>query len=169
MLRRFATVAYRSHVFAPCRIDAPRDDEARIASHKLLLQAGYIRRLAPGVYAQLPLGERVMQKIVSIVDEELSAADCQRLTMPTLLPAQLWQQSGRWHTAGDELWRVNDRRDHKFCLGPTHEEVFATLVAEGAQHGSLHLPLRLYQITSKSATWFYCSIISQPISFLQIS
>ena len=117
-----------------------------------MLQAGYVRRLAPGVFASLPLMQRVTSKLTAIVDEEMARAGCQRLTMPTLLPASLWQQSGRWHSAGRELWRVQDRRNAAFCLGPTHEEVFAAIVGDELAHSPTSLPklpLRLYQITSK--------------------
>jgi prolyl-tRNA synthetase len=118
-------------------------------SHKLMLQAGFMARLAPGVYATLPLLQRVIDKLTDIVDEELQRVGCQRTTMPNILPANLWLKSGRWHNAGKEMFRLQDRRGAHFCLGPTHEEAFTSIVAEESAHASVTLPLRLYQISTK--------------------
>lgn len=121
-----------------------------------MLQAGYIRRVAPGIFASLPLMQRVMTKLIAIVDDEMHGIDCQRLTMPNVLPSSLWLRSGRWHTAGDEMWRLKDRRHAEFCLGPTHEEAFSSIVAEEIAHVSSSASsttaassLRLYQISTK--------------------
>jgi prolyl-tRNA synthetase len=142
-------IARRSRVFIPTRASAPRDDEARIASHKLLLQGGFIRRTAAGVYSLLPLAQRSMAKLTSVVERELAAAGCERIVMPSLLPAQMWQHSGRWTSVGPELMRLKDRRGADFCMAPTHEEAFSLLVRDALRDGERRVPLRLFQITNK--------------------
>jgi prolyl-tRNA synthetase len=122
--------------------------EAEIVSHKLLVRAGYIRKLAAGVYNYLPLMQRVLTKISNIVREEMNAAGAQEILMPVLHPAELWQQSGRWQTIGKELMRTKDRHDRDLVLGGTHEEVVTNLI-KGEVRSYRQLPLNLYQIQNK--------------------
>ncbi|MCK9910455.1 proline--tRNA ligase, partial [Microbacteriaceae bacterium K1510] len=110
----------------PTLREVPSD--AEIASHKLLLRAGMVRQLASGIYTYLPLAMRSLQKIQAIVREEMNRAGAQECLMPTMQPAELWQQSGRWEAYGPELVRLDDRHNRPFALGPTHEEVVTSLV-----------------------------------------
>jgi prolyl-tRNA synthetase len=125
--------------------------------------------VAAGVYASLPLLDSVVTNVVRVIDEELKAIGCQRTTMPALTPASLWQRTNRWETAGDELWRVKDRRQVEFCLGPTHEEVFGALVGDALKADAVALPLRLYQITSKYVWCCVLYFIIQPVGLLLLS
>jgi prolyl-tRNA synthetase len=127
-----------------------RDDpaEAEIASHRLLMRAGYIRKLAAGVYNYLPLMQRVLLKITRIVREEMDAAGAVEILMPVLHPAELWQQSGRWETVGKELMRAKDRHDRDLVLGGTHEEIVTNLI-KGELKSYRQIPLNLYQIQTK--------------------
>jgi prolyl-tRNA synthetase len=122
--------------------------EAEIVSHKLLVRAGYIRKLAAGVYIYLPLMQRALTKISNIVREEMNSAGAQEILMPVLHPAELWQQSGRWQTIGKELMRTKDRHDRDLVLGGTHEEVVTNLI-KGEVRSYRQLPLNLYQIQNK--------------------
>ncbi len=135
-----------TNFFAPTLRQDPAD--ADVASHRLLLRAGYIRRVTSGVYDLLPLGLRVLRNIEAIIRQELNAAGAQELLLPMAQPAELWQQSGRWDKYGRELLRFVDRHDHPSCLGPTHEEVICHLVA-GDLRSWRQLPMNLYQIQSK--------------------
>ena len=101
--------------------DVPAD--AEVVSHQLMLRAGVIRKLAAGIYTWLPLGLRVLRKVEQIVREEMNRAGAQEVLMPTMQPAELWVESGRWDKFGPELLRIKDRHDRSFCYGPTHEEV----------------------------------------------
>src|SRR5271169_7254934 len=103
--------------------------EAEILSHKLLLRAGLIRKLAGGVYTFLPLGLRALRKVEQIVREEMNRAGALELLMPALQPPDIWRQSGRYESASDVLFKVRDRAKKEWVLGPTHEEVITTLVA----------------------------------------
>ena len=130
-----------------------RDDpaDAEIPSHKLLLRAGYIRRIGSGVYAYLPLMWRVLQKISQIVREEMNATGAQECLLPQLQPAELWKESGRWDTytkAEGIMFSLTDRREQNLALGPTHEEVITT-VARDMIRSYRQLPLHLYQIQTK--------------------
>ena len=130
-----------------------RDDpaDAEIPSHKLLLRAGYIRRIGSGVYAYLPLMWRVLQKISQIVRQEMNATGAQECLLPQLQPAELWKESGRWDTytkAEGIMFSLTDRREQNLALGPTHEEVITT-VARDMIHSYRQLPLHLYQIQTK--------------------
>ena len=130
-----------------------RDDpaDAEIPSHKLLLRAGYIRRIGSGVYAYLPLMWRVLQKVSQIVREEMNATGAQECLLPQLQPAELWQESGRWDTytkAEGIMFSLVDRREQQLGLGPTHEEVITT-VARDMIRSYRQLPLHLYQIQTK--------------------
>jgi prolyl-tRNA synthetase len=122
--------------------------EAEIISHQLLLKAGYIRKVAAGVYTLLPLAWRVVRKIEQIVREEMDRQGGLDFMMPIIQPAELWQESGRWDVYGPELFRLKDRHDRDFCLGPTHEEIITTLV-KGEVNSYKQLPLLLYQIQNK--------------------
>jgi len=135
-----------SRLFAPTLREDPAD--AEVISHKLLLRAGFIRRVTSGIYDFLPLGLRVLRKIEAVVREEMNAAGAQELLMPMVQPADLWQQSGRWDKYGRELLRITDRHDHASCLGPTHEEVVCDLVRRELR-SYRQLPMNLYQIQSK--------------------
>ncbi len=122
--------------------------EAEVASHQLLLRAGYIRKLMAGVYTWLPLGWRTLRKVESIVREEMDAAGAQEIRMPIVLPAEPWRITGRWQAYGDEMFKLKDRGGRELGLGPTHEEVVTPLVA--AEFGSYRdLPVNLYQIEWK--------------------
>ncbi|MBR5260230.1 MAG: proline--tRNA ligase [Eggerthellaceae bacterium] len=135
-----------SKLYAPTLKEDPAD--AEIASHRLLLRAGMIRKTASGVYTFLPLGQRVLAKVANIVREEMDAIDSQEIMMPALQPAELWHESGRWDDYGPELMRLNDRHDHGMCLGPTHEELITALVRNELRSYK-ELPCSLYQIQVK--------------------
>lgn len=125
--------------------------EAEIPSHKLLLRAGYIRRVASGVYAYLPLMWRVLQKVSAIVREEMNATGAQECLLPQLQPSELWQESGRWETytkAEGIMFALSDRQGREMGLGPTHEEVI-TAIARDCIQSYRQLPLHLYQIQTK--------------------
>ena len=97
--------------------------EAEIISHKLMIRAGLIRRLASGIYTWLPLGHRTVRKVAKIVREEMDAIGGLEVLLPSIQPAELWRESGRWDKYGPELLRLTDRHERIFCYGPTHEEV----------------------------------------------
>jgi prolyl-tRNA synthetase len=122
--------------------------DAEIASHKLMLRAGLIRRLAGGIYTWMPLGLRVVRKVESIVREEMNRAGAVELFMPSVQPAELWQESHRWERYGPELLRFKDRHKRDFCLGPTHEEVI-TDIARRDINSYRRLPVHFYQIQTK--------------------
>ncbi|HEX9772546.1 MAG TPA: proline--tRNA ligase, partial [Steroidobacteraceae bacterium] len=126
--------------------DVPAD--AEVVSHRLMLRAGLIRRLASGLYTWLPMGLRVLRKVESIIREEMDRAGAIELLMPTVQPAELWQESGRWEQYGPELLRIRDRHDRPFCLGPTHEEVI-TDIARRELKSYRQLPVNFYQIQTK--------------------
>src|SRR6516162_450725 len=117
-----------SKLFIPTLRENPV--EAEVASHQLLLRAGYIRQLAAGIYSYLFLAQRSLQKIQRIVRQEMDAIGGQEVLLPALHPAELWQESGRWDTMSDMLFRLKDRFQRDLCLGPTHEEIMAA-VARG--------------------------------------
>ncbi|MCC5797282.1 MAG: proline--tRNA ligase [Methylophaga sp.] len=122
--------------------------DAEIVSHQLMLRAGLIRRLASGLYTWLPLGLRVLRKTEAIVREEMNRAGAQEVLMPSVQPAELWQESGRWEQYGPELLRIIDRHQRDFCYGPTHEEVITDLVRQEIRSYK-QLPINLYQIQTK--------------------
>ena len=122
--------------------------DAEIASHKLMLRAGMIRKLAAGLYTWLPLGLRVMRKVENIVREEMDRAGALEVLMPTIQPAELWQESGRWEQYGPELLRFHDRHQREFCYGPTHEEIITEL-ARNELRSYKQLPINFYQIQTK--------------------
>ncbi len=122
--------------------------DAEIPSHRLMLRAGMIRRLASGLYTWLPLGLRVLHKVERIVREEMNRAGALELLMPVVQPAELWQESGRWEQYGLELLRFHDRHGREFCLGPTHEEIITDL-ARNLIKSYRQLPVNYYQIQTK--------------------
>ena len=135
-----------SKLFARTWREAPA--EAELASHQLMLRAGYIRRLAAGIYSYLPLGWRVIRNIQEIIRQEMDAIDGQELNMPVVHPAELWQESGRWHDIGPELARFKDRGGRNMVLGMTHEEVVTDL-ARREVDSHRQLPFMVYQIQTK--------------------
>jgi prolyl-tRNA synthetase len=141
------TVALRmSSLYAPTLKECPA--EAELASHRVLLRAGMIRKAAAGVYSYLPLGWRSLHKVEQIVREEMDAIGSQEMLMPAVQPAELWQESGRWELYGPELMRLKDRHGRDFCLGPTHEELVTSLVRHEVR-SYRELPLSVYQIQVK--------------------
>src|SRR6476620_3449800 len=127
-----------------------RDDpaDAEVDSHRLLVRAGYIRRVAAGIYAWLPLGYRVLRKVEQIVREEMDEAGAQELLLPIIQPLELWERTGRDKAYGPLMFRLEDRKETGYCLSPTAEEVVTTLVAQ--EYGSYRdLPVNLYQINWK--------------------
>lgn len=122
--------------------------EAETISHKLMLRAGMIRKLAAGVYSWLPLGLRVLRKVEGVVREEMNRAGAQEVLMPAVQPAELWQESGRWDQYGPELLRIKDRHQRDFCFGPTHEEVITDLIRREVK-SYRQLPANFYQIQMK--------------------
>ncbi|MBR4410644.1 MAG: proline--tRNA ligase [Firmicutes bacterium] len=123
-------------------------NEAEIASHILLLRTGMIRKLVSGVYGFMPLGWRSIRKIEDIIRQEMDGKGAQEIHMSALQPAELWQESGRWFAYGPEMWRVKDRNQREFCLGPTHEEVFTDIIRNDVT-SHRQLPMNLYQIQTK--------------------
>jgi len=122
--------------------------EAEISSHKLMLRAGLIKKLAAGVYIFMPLGLKVLRKIENIVREEMDASGALELLMPTLQPEQLWQESGRWDKMGKEMIKIQDRHKRQFGLGPTHEEIVTDIIRKEVK-SYRQLPVILYQIQTK--------------------
>src|ERR1700675_4708927 len=122
--------------------------DAEVISHRLMLRTGMIRRLAAGLYVWLPLGLRTLRKVERIVREEMDRAGALELSMPTVQPAELWKESGRWIKYGPELLRFKDRHDREFVYGPTHEEVI-TDIARRELRSYKQLPVNFYQIQSK--------------------
>ncbi len=122
--------------------------DAEITSHRLMLRAGLIRRLASGLYSWLPLGLRVLRKVENIVRSEMNASGAIEILMPSVQPAELWQESGRWEKYGPELLRLKDRHEREFCYGPTHEEIITDL-ARRELTSYKQLPVNYYQIQTK--------------------
>ncbi|HEV2623450.1 MAG TPA: proline--tRNA ligase [Frateuria sp.] len=122
--------------------------DAEIASHRLMLRAGMIRKLASGLYTWAPLGLRVLRKVEQAVREEMNRAGAIELLMPAVQPKELWEESGRWDKFGDQLLKIRDRKDQEFCFGPTHEEVI-TDFARNELKSYKQLPLNFYQIQTK--------------------
>jgi len=135
-----------SKAYVPTLKEVPA--EAEVVSHRLLLRAGFIRKLTAGIYTYLPLGLRAVNKVADICREEMDRAGAQDILMPTVQPGALWRETGRWEFSGRELLRFVDRHDRDYCLGPTHEEVVTDLV-RGEVRSYRQLPLNLYQIQTK--------------------
>ena len=127
-----------------------RDDpaDAEVPSHKLLIRAGYVRPIGPGLYSWLPLGLRVLRKIENIVREEMVAIGGQEILFPALLPRAPYETTNRWTEYGDGVFRLKDRRDNDYLLGPTHEELF-TLTVKGEYSSYKDFPVLLFQIQTK--------------------
>jgi prolyl-tRNA synthetase len=135
-----------SRAFLPTLKESPAD--AQVVSHVYMIRGGFIRKLAAGIYTFLPLGWRVLHKIEAIVRDELDRAGAQEVLMPAAVPAELWQETGRWQKYGPELLRFKDRKGADFCFGPTHEEVIVDMVRRDTK-SYRDLPLNLYQIQAK--------------------
>ena len=135
-----------SKLLLPTLKDAPQ--EAEVISHKLMLRAGMIKKVASGIYTWLPLGLKVLRNIENIVREEMDASGAQEVFMPMVQPKELWEETQRWDKMGPELLRIKDRHDRDFCLGPTHEEVITDIIRNNVKSYK-ELPLNLYQIQTK--------------------
>ncbi|QTJ69223.1 proline--tRNA ligase [Rhodococcus sp. ZPP] len=135
-----------SHLFLRTLRDDPAD--AEVPSHKLLVRAGYVRRIAPGVYSWLPLGLRVLREVERVVREEMNAIGGQEISLPALLPREPYEASNRWTEYGDGLFRLKDRKGGDYLLGPTHEELFA-LTVKGEYNSYKDFPVTLYQVQTK--------------------
>ena len=146
MTARHPRVLRMSSLFVRTLREDPAD--AEVPSHKLLVRAGYIRRAAPGIYTWLPLGLRVLRKIEAIIREEMDAIGAQELSFPALLPREPYEASNRWTEYGDGIFRLKDRKDADYLLGPTHEEMF-TLLVKDLYSSYKDLPLSIYQIQTK--------------------
>ncbi len=136
----------RTRAFLPTMKEDP--SEAEVISHRLMLRAGMIRKVAAGIYNLLPLGLKVLRRVETIIREEMNRAGAQEVLMPLVIPAEMWKESGRWDLYGKELLRFKDRHDREFCLGPTHEEVITDMVRREVR-SYRQLPLNLYQIQIK--------------------
>lgn len=139
-------VTRMSELFLRTLREDPAD--AEVTSHKLLVRAGYVRRVAPGIYSWLPLGVRVLRNVERIVREEMDAIGAQEVHFPALLPREPYEATGRWTEYGDTLFRLKDRKQADYLLGPTHEELF-TLMVKGETSSYRDFPVTLYQIQTK--------------------
>jgi prolyl-tRNA synthetase len=135
-----------SNFFISTLKEAP--SEAELPSHKLMLRAGYIRKLSSGLYTWMPLGLRVLRKVENIVREEMDRSGGIELLMPAVQPAELWHETGRWEVFGPQMLKIKDRHDNSFCFGPTHEEV-VTDIARREIRSYRQLPVNFYQIQTK--------------------
>jgi prolyl-tRNA synthetase len=135
-----------SQAFIPTLKEAPTD--AQVASHKLLVRAGFVRQLGAGIYDYLPLARRSLAKIERIIREEMDAVGAQEFYLPALHPAEIWKESGRWDVMGDNMFRLKDRKGGDYCLGMTHEEIF-TAIARDELRSYRQLPQVWYQIQAK--------------------
>ena len=122
--------------------------DAEVPSHRLLVRAGYVRRVAPGIFSWLPLGYHVYRNVERIVREEMDAAGFQEVHFPALLPREPYESTHRWTEYGDGIFRLKDRKGNDYLLGPTHEEMF-TLMVKGEYSSYKDLPLSIYQIQTK--------------------
>lgn len=136
----------QSKVLIPTKKEAPSDAEA--LSHKMMIRAGYIYQVSAGVWAYLPLAYRVIRKVENIIRDEMDKAGAVEMLMPGLLPADLWKESGRYESYGDNLFKLKDRRDRDFILGPTHEETFTEVLRDSIKSYK-KLPLVVYQLQDK--------------------
>ncbi len=136
----------QSKILIPTKKEAPSDAEA--LSHKMMVRAGYIYQVSAGVWSYLPLAYRVIRKVENIIRDEMDKADAVEMMMPALLPADLWKKSGRYESYGDNLFKLKDRRDRDFILGPTHEETFTEVIRDSIKSYK-KLPLVVYQLQDK--------------------
>ncbi|MCC8169865.1 MAG: proline--tRNA ligase, partial [Oscillospiraceae bacterium] len=135
-----------SNLLMPTLREVPA--EAEITSHKLMLRAAMVRKLAAGIYSYLPLGIKTLRNVENIVREEMDKAGAQELLMPALFPAEAYQASGRWEVFGPSMFKMKDRYDRDFCLGPTHEELFTQTVIDNVKSYKEY-PMTLYQLQHK--------------------
>lgn len=135
-----------SKLYSPTLREIPA--EAEIASHQYMLKAGMIRKSGGGLYSFLPLGRRVVLKVENIVREEMNATGAQEIMMPIMQPAEIWHESGRWDAYGPEMFKLEDRHDNQYCLGPTHEELITTLVRNELRSYK-QMPVTLWQMQNK--------------------
>src|SRR5450432_4221230 len=135
-----------SQTLIPTLKEAP--SEAEVPSHVFMVRGGYLRKVAAGIYSFLPLGWKVVQKVEKIIREEMNRAGASEVFLPAVIPAELWQESGRWDQYGAQLLRFKDRKGGDFVIGPTHEEVISALVRSDVRSWR-QLPLNLYQIQTK--------------------
>lgn len=135
-----------SKFFISTQKEAP--SEAELISHRLMLRAGYIKKLASGLYTWMPLGLRVLRKVETVVREEMNKGGGIEALMPAIQPAELWQETGRWEVFGPQMLKIRDRHDNEFCFGPTHEEVI-TDIARREINSYRQLPVNFYQIQTK--------------------
>jgi len=135
-----------SQFFIATQKEAPQ--EAELMSHRLMLRAGYIKRLGSGLYTWMPLGLRVLRKVEAVVREEMNKAGALELLMPAVQPKELWEETGRWAVFGPQMLKIQDRHEREFCFGPTHEEVI-TDIARREIRSYKQLPINLYQIQTK--------------------
>lgn len=136
----------QSKLFAPTTKEIPKD--AEVVSHQLMLRAGFIRQVAGGMYAYLPLADRILNKIQTIIREEMAKIDANEMLMPTVIPAELWQESGRYNTYGPLLYKLNDRKNREFLLAPTHEETFTKVISDDIKSYK-KLPITVFQLQTK--------------------
>ena len=136
----------QSKLLMPTLREIPAD--AEVKSHQLLLKAGFIRPVAAGMFSYLPMAKRVLNKIENIIREEMNAIDANEMLVPEILPAELWEKSGRYETYGPALYKFKNRQDRDFILGPTHEETFTQLMSDDIKSYK-KLPLVVYQIQPK--------------------
>ena len=136
----------QSQIFIPTLKEIPSDAEAK--SHQLMLRGGFIRQVSAGIYAYLPLAVRVLHNIEQIVREEMEQIDAIEMLAPAILPGELWQESGRYATYGDNLFKLKDRHERNFILGPTHEETLTYLIRDQL-NSYKKMPKILYQIQAK--------------------
>ena len=135
-----------SQFFIATQKEAPQ--EAELASHRLMLRAGFIKRLGSGLYTWMPLGLRVLRKVEAVVRDEMNRAGALELLMPAVQPKELWEETGRWAVFGPQMLKINDRHEREFCFGPTHEEVI-TDIARREIKSYKQLPLNFYQVQTK--------------------
>jgi len=135
-----------SQFFIATQKEAPQ--EAELVSHRLMLRAGYIKRLGSGLYTWMPLGLRVLRKVENVVRDEMNKAGALELLMPAVQPKELWEETGRWEIFGPQMLKIQDRHERDFCFGPTHEEVI-TDVARREIRSYKQLPINFYQIQTK--------------------
>ena len=135
-----------SKLYAPTLRDDPA--EADVASHKLMLKAGMLRKNAAGLYSFLPLGRKVCLKVENIIRKEMNRSGAQEVMMPIVQPAEIWRETGRWDVYGPEMFKLKDRHDNEYCLGPTHEELITTLVRNELRSYK-QLPVNLWQMQNK--------------------
>lgn len=135
-----------SRLYSPTLRELPAD--AVVVSHQYMLKAGMMRKIGNGIYSFLPLAWRSIQKVEKIIREEINKTGAQEIMMPIVQPAELWQKTGRWDVFGPEMFKLKDRNDREYCLGPTHEELVTSLIQMDTTSYK-QLPVSVYQIQNK--------------------